>query len=223
MAGGGTQILSRCLPVLFLVTECSITWHPSNDDDVTLSDAVLVGVSLDPPGGLCCRWALPRLLLSHVIFYQGNHIFWLPISSFLLPQPTAVVVSPLRFSVVKENKIMNARKKGNRSFFLAFQFYFCQMTLEELEPVNALSKEPRLLLREELGGNAAATTKVCRAPSDLGTLWRALAVIIYTPCLIQSTCLSYKRHSVDVLLSSSQWACCEFVSNAVNNDKVVHQ
>jgi len=26
-----------------------------------------------------------------------------------------------------------------------------------------------------------------------------------------------------MLLSSSQWACCEFVSNAVNNDKVVHQ
>lgn len=41
--------------VMFLVTECSITRCPSNDDDVTLSDAVLVGVSLDPPGGLCCR------------------------------------------------------------------------------------------------------------------------------------------------------------------------
>lgn len=78
-------------------------------------------------------------------------------------------------------------------------------------------------MREELQGNAAATTKVHQNPSDLGILYRALAVIIYTPCLIQSTCLSYNRHSVDTLLSSSQWACCEFVSNAVNNDKVVHQ
>lgn len=113
---------------------------------LTLGDAVLVGASLHPPGV-----ALPRLLLSHMIFYQGNRVFWLHISSFLLPQPRAVVVSPLRFSVVEENKIMNARKKGNWSFFLAFQFYFCQMTLEELEPVNALSKELRFLLREGLG------------------------------------------------------------------------
>lgn len=73
--------------VMFLVTECSITRRPSNDDDVTLSDAVLVGASLDPPGGLWCRWALPRLLLSHVIFLSRKpHIL---VAYLILPPSPA--------------------------------------------------------------------------------------------------------------------------------------
>ena len=46
---------------------------------------------------------------------------------------------------------MTAIRKGNWGFFLAFQFYFCQMTLQELEPVNALSKEQGFFWEKSYG------------------------------------------------------------------------
>lgn len=80
-----------------------------------------------------------RAVVSCMILCKANHVLGC-VSSSLLPHPH-VVVSPLRLETVGENKITNAMRKRSWGFFLAFQFSFFQMTLEELEPVNALSKE----------------------------------------------------------------------------------
>lgn len=49
-------------------------------------------------------------------------------------------------------------------FFLAFWFYFFQMTLEELEPVKALSKEQGFFWEENRGEMQQQQQKCTRIP-----------------------------------------------------------
>lgn len=86
---------------------------------------------------------ITRVLVSRMAVCEGNHVVWLSLAHPPPPSPSlcgAWLSSEVKLQL-ERIKIMNARRKGNGSFFLAFQFSLCQMTLEELEPVNALSKE----------------------------------------------------------------------------------